>query len=134
MHEIGMLHQTAEIAVKYARENGFSEVESIQIAIGELSGAIPYVFEEYFDYVARPYPELKNSILNLRVIPGEALCSRCNALYNVMRNEGVCPRCGSDEKKILGGTRVELVSIVGRELTEDIQNGNKDGSGFSDDN
>jgi len=113
MHEVGMLYQTAKIAEKYAKDNNFETVDSIQIEVGELSGALPDIFTEYFDYVARQYKCLTGTKLNIRTIPGEGLCLDCHALYNVMDNEGKCPRCASKNKKILGGTEIKLISITG---------------------
>ncbi len=112
MHELGMLRQAAELATRCADENGVDEVQSIAIEIGELSGALPYVFTEYFPVVAEKFPKVKNARLDLRTIPGEGLCSKCNCLYNVMKQEGVCPRCGSREKKILGGQDVRILNIT----------------------
>lgn len=100
MHEVGMLYQAARIAEKYAKDNGIETVGSIQIEVGELSGALPNIFTEYFDYVAKQYHCLTGTKLNIRTIPGEGLCADCNALYNVMHNEGRCPRCGSVNKRM----------------------------------
>lgn len=111
MHEIGMLYQTAETADSYAKANGVEEVKTINIEIGELSGALPQVFTEYFPFVAEKYPTLKNASLELRRIPGEGMCADCKCMYNIMQREGICPRCGSRDKKILGGTDIRLVSI-----------------------
>lgn len=65
MHEIGMLRQTAELATRFAEENGIDAVKNITIEIGELSGALPEVFTEYFPFIAEQYP---------RVRGGERLC------------------------------------------------------------
>lgn len=32
-------------------------------------------------------------------------------MYNVMQNEGMCPKCGSRNKKILGGQQFLLKEI-----------------------
>lgn len=111
MHEIGMLYQTAETATRYAEENGIEAVRSIRIDIGELSGALPQVFTSYFPYIAEQFPRLKGAKLQLHTIPGEALCANCQNLYNVMKQEGVCPCCQSREKTILGGQDIKLMSI-----------------------
>ena len=42
---------------------------------------------------------------------GEGLCLDCHAMYNVMQNEGMCPKCGSRNKKILGGQQFLLKEI-----------------------
>lgn len=111
MHEIGMLYQTAELAAKYAEENRVEDVKYLAVEIGELSGALPQVFTEYFPYVAAQYPRLKNAELKLKTVPGEGLCANCQCLYNVMKQEGVCPKCHSREKTVLTGGDIRLVGI-----------------------
>ena len=44
-------------------------------------------------------------------VTGEALCKDCSAMYNVMRCEGKCPKCGSRNKTILGGTEFRIKEI-----------------------
>ena len=39
------------------------------------------------------------------------LCRECGAMYNIMANEGKCPKCGSRYKKILGGQQFLLKEI-----------------------
>ena len=111
MHEIGMMYQLAELAVKCAKENHANKILSVSVEIGELSGALPQVFEEYFPYIAQQYPELAHSELIIHTVPGEALCKKCGSLYNVMRQEGRCPKCHSSDKKILGGKDIRLMNI-----------------------
>lgn len=108
-----MLKQTAKIADKYAKDNGLTKVESIQIEVGQLSGALPYIFYEYFNYVAKDYPCLKDAKLEIIETVGEGLCNDCHALFNIVEYEGKCPRCGSQNKKILSGTDIRLISITG---------------------
>ncbi len=108
-----MLKQTAKIAERYALDNGLTCVESIQIEVGQLSGALPYIFYEYFDYVAKDYPCLNGTKLEIKEVIGEGLCNDCHALFNVYEFEGKCPRCGSQNKTILSGTDIRLVSITG---------------------
>ena len=111
MHELGLLYQTAETATRYAEENGIEEVRSIALEIGQLSGALPDLFTELFPMIAKRYPRLKNAELQLTMVQGEGLCMECRCLYNVMRQEGVCPRCGSRVKTVLGGRDVRLMNI-----------------------
>lgn len=112
MHEIGMLYSAAQTASQYAQKNGLEEVHVISLELGELSGVLPNVFTEYFDYVKAHFPLLKNAELELEIVPGEALCDECGTLYNVMKNEGKCPNCSSTAKKILSGRNVRLMSIA----------------------
>ncbi len=112
MHEIGMLYQIAETSTKFAEDNDIKEVKGINVEVGELSGVLPDIFTEYFDYVAGQYPRIHNAKLHLDMIRAEGLCCDCNCLYDVSKQEGICPRCGSREKKMLGGTDIRLRSLA----------------------
>lgn len=112
MHEIGILYSAAEAASKCAKENGLEEIHVISLELGELAGVLPNIFTEYFDYVKAQFPMLKNAEMELKTVPGEALCNECGTMYNVMKNEGKCPNCSSAAKKILSGRDVRLMSIA----------------------
>lgn len=45
------------------------------------------------------------------------MCNECHSLYNVMKNKGVCPKCGSRSKTILSGTEF-LLKDIGAETEE----------------
>lgn len=111
MHEIGMLYQMAKMATEFAEKNGVEEVKYIALEIGELAGVLPEIFTDYFPYVAGKYPKLQHAELKIHKIPGEGICDECHCMYNVMRNEGKCPRCHSRSKTILGGKDVKLLHI-----------------------
>lgn len=111
MHEIGMLHEVAKTVSKIATEQQVEQVKYISLEVGELSGVIPEFFENSYPIVVEKYPLLKGSELKIRMVPGEALCDDCHALYNVMKNEGQCPRCQSRYKTILGGQKIILQHI-----------------------
>lgn len=111
MHEIGMLYQTAETVTKFAERHEVDKVKEITIEVGELSGVLPEIFTEYFGYVMEQYPRLVEAKLKLHMVAGEGLCTECDCLFNVMKNDGICPRCRSMSKKILGGTQINIESI-----------------------
>lgn len=111
MHEVGMLNEMAKTISKIATEKQVEHVKFIAVDIGELSGVLPQAFEEFFPLIKEQYDVLSGSELKIRMIPGEALCNNCNALYNVMKNEGQCPKCQSRYKKILGGQEIMLQQI-----------------------
>lgn len=111
MHEIGALHQAVKLVDKVARENQVDKVTYITLEIGELTGFLPVFFEKYFSVVAEEFPIVKDTELRMSIVRGQAVCSECDTLYNVMRCEGACPKCGSREKKILGGTEFKVKDI-----------------------
>lgn len=112
MHEIGVLYKMLDQVEAVANENNVRKVKSIEIELGELSGMLPYFFEQYYDVATENKPLFKDSKLIIKPIPGEGLCLDCDTLYNVMRCEGICPKCKSRNKKILGGRDFIVKNIL----------------------
>lgn len=112
MHEISALEEAVRTADKIAEEHGIDEIKCITLEIGELTGYVPRFFEEYFPIVTEDKPRLQNCRLKTRIVKGEALCGKCGALYNVLRAEGVCPKCRSRVKKILGGQEFLIKELI----------------------
>lgn len=107
-----MLRKMAEVADNYAKDNNMSEVKFINIEVGEVAGVVPDIFTEYFDYIAEQYPRLHSTKLNVHIVPGEGQCLCCSSLYNIMKQKGQCPKCGSREKRVLSGRQVKIKSIA----------------------
>lgn len=111
MHEIGTLYKVVETAEEYAAQNHATEVLSITLDVGELSGMLPYFFESYYPIVIENHPMLRNSRLILKTTPGIGHCNACGENYNVAQNEGLCPNCGSYDKRILTGRSLFVKDI-----------------------
>lgn len=103
MHEIGVLSKAVDMVEEIAHNHNVEHVGYITLEIGELSGYLPIFFEKYFPIVTEERPVFQGTELRIDIRRGEALCKECDTLYNVMKNEGKCPCCGSREKTILGG-------------------------------
>ena len=112
MHEISVLKKIVDTCERVAADNGVSNIKGITLTVGELTGYIPYFFTEYFPLVTKDKPLFEGAQLQIREIKGEALCKECGSLYNVMRCEGQCPRCGSRSKTIIGGEEFRLEQIL----------------------
>lgn len=118
MHELGLLVQLAETVERVAAEQKIDRITTVSLDIGEASGALPELFTEYLPLVAEQHPVLADVKLQFRMIPSKALCLECDALYDVMRQEGKCPVCGSMYKKVLGGQDV-VIRELGYEAAPD---------------
>lgn len=112
MHEISALEEAVRTADRLAEEHGIDKIKVLTLEIGELTGYVPKFFEEYFPIVTEDKPRLASCVLKTQIVRGEALCVDCGALYNVLRAEGVCPKCRSSEKKILGGQDFMIKEIL----------------------
>ena len=111
MHEISVLHKAVELAEQTALDNGIEKISYITLEVGELSGYLPVFFEKYFPLVIENRPVCRDAQLKMIIVRGKALCLECGAMYNVMSQEGKCPKCGSRSKKILGGRQFLLKEI-----------------------
>ena len=112
MHEIGVLTKAVDLVERVAKDNGLDHVAYITLEIGELTGYVPLFFEKYFPVVTEDRPVFAGTELRIRTVRGQALCAECQSLYNVMKQEGRCPKCGSWDKTILGGQQC-LVKDIG---------------------
>ena len=112
MHEIGVLTRAVDLVESVAKDRGLDRVASITLEVGELTGYVPLFFEKYFPVVTEGRPLFRDTELRIQTVRGQALCAECDTLYNVMKQEGRCPKCGSREKKILGGQQF-LVKEIG---------------------
>lgn len=112
MHEIGALTEAVKMAQAAAEENGVERIASILLEVGELSGILPVFLEKYYPIVIEDKELFKDSQLQIEQVPGRGLCLDCQSVYNIMRFEGVCPKCGSRSKKVLSGQDFILKSIV----------------------
>ena len=111
MHEISVLKRTVDLAEQTARDNGIEHIAYLTLEVGELSGYLPVFFEKYFDIVTEDRPMFEGTELRIHTVRGEGLCLDCYAMYNIMQHEGRCPKCGSRNKKVLGGTQYLLKDI-----------------------
>ncbi|MBP5271803.1 MAG: hydrogenase maturation nickel metallochaperone HypA [Clostridia bacterium] len=111
MHEIGTLYKVVQTAEAFAEENHAIQVLSITLDVGELSGMLPYFFESYYPIVIENHPLLHGSKLVLQTTPGIGHCNDCGENYNVAKNEGACPHCGSRDKRILTGRSLFIKDI-----------------------
>ena len=55
---------------------------------------------------------LEQARLTIHMIPGLAECEECDEIFNVVKQKGYCPNCGSFEKTILSGKEFTIREIV----------------------
>lgn len=111
MHELGVMIEVIRTVEEFARENGLTKIDTLVLQIGELSSIIPR-------YVEACYPAavdgtlLHETKLKIEILPGNARCTQCGKVYNLMQNDRACPDCGSREWELLGGREFMIKEIV----------------------
>lgn len=111
MQEISVLQKAVDFAEKTAIKNNVPRITYLTLEVGELSGYHSVFFHKYYPVVTENRPVFEGSELKIISAPGEALCNECSAMYNVIRNEGRCPECGSRNKMLLGGLEFRIKEI-----------------------
>ncbi|MEA4807281.1 hydrogenase maturation nickel metallochaperone HypA [Acetobacterium wieringae] len=112
MHEISVLYEVVKYAEKQAIANNLNKIDEIVLEVGELSGILPIFLEKYYSVVVIDSSCLRDSKLTLQITPGEAICNECEVLYNVQKNDGLCPNCESTNKTILGGKDFIISKLI----------------------
>jgi len=100
----------AKTVLDYAAENGVDTVSEIVMDVGELSLVVPDYLEKLYPVVVKDTP-LKDTKLVIEIVPGLAECEDCDAVFNVVECEGICPDCGSQNKTVLSGKDCTIKEI-----------------------
>ena len=63
-------------------------------------------------YIEACYPAavdgtlLEDTKLEIEILPGNAICKKCNKVFNLIENNDKCPNCGSKDWEIIMRKRV----------------------------
>ena len=103
MHELNVMLQVLGEVTNIAQENHLNHVTGIVLEIGELSSVLPHFLEEYFPLMIEDRSLFDDCKLIIERVEGIGECLQCGCQYNVVKENGVCPKCGYEYKKILQG-------------------------------
>ena len=81
--------------------------KTVQLAVGELIADEELLQQEWVELTSSS--ALKNTKLNIRIIPAEQQCMWCFHIYHPKYGETKCPQCRSVGAKILSGEEFYLV-------------------------
>lgn len=110
MHELAITQGILDIAVSEAEKRSVSKVLSIKIKLGEFSGVVPQLIQEYFDIASRGTVAERAELI-IEKVPVTVKCLSCGARSTVERTLIKCPACGSPEIKMLTGREFYVDSL-----------------------
>jgi len=110
MHEMGIAQNILEISVEAARKEGASKVIRINLIAGELRGIVPMQLTFCFGIVAKD-TMADGAYLDVEEVPVAGHCKNCNSDFSVQEYEYVCPKCGSPNIELTGGTELRIKDI-----------------------
>ena len=94
--------EIVRVVDELAKEQGIAAVDSIVLQIGELSAVVPRFVQECFP-AAVDGTFMENTKLEIEMMPANGLCKACDTVFNMIKQNGVCPRCGSQDVEIISG-------------------------------
>lgn len=111
MHEIGVLFEVVNSVEKFAEKNNVKKIDTLILQIGELSSMIPKYMKNLYP-MAVEGTILKDSELEIEILPANALCKDCKKVFNIISNKGICPNCTSKNCELLSGKEFYIKEIV----------------------
>ena len=111
MHELAITEQIAKIANEHGEKNKASQITDLYLVIGELSTVIDDSVQFYWDLITEN-TLCEGAKLHFKRIPALFLCRDCGKEYSLVGGELTsCPKCQSNQMKILQGKEFHLDSI-----------------------
>lgn len=110
MHEMAITQSILDIALSEAAKHRASKVEKIRICIGEYSGVVPQLIQEYYNIISEGTPAERAELV-LTKIPVTVLCKDCGKESRIDKRKVRCPACGSVRLKLLTGREFYVESL-----------------------
>lgn len=110
MHEIGVMFEVVKTVENFAKNNKVTKIGTLVLQIGELSSMIPRYIEACYP-AAVDGTILQDTKLEIEVLPGNAICKKCNKVFHLIENNK-CPHCKSRNFEILCGKEFMIKEII----------------------
>lgn len=110
MHEVGIMEQTLEIALNYARDRKATRIHSLVMRVGDLSGVVPEALSFAFDVVVKG-TIAEGATLEIDAIPARCYCCHCQQDFQPIDIVYECPNCHQLSTDIRQGKELELTSL-----------------------
>ena len=111
MHELSVVFKVVKTVEKIAIEQQLTKIDTLILQIGELSSMIPKYIEQCYP-AAVDGTLLEGTELKIEIIQGNGTCKKCNKVFNIIKNEGICPECGCERWVLLCGKEFMIKEII----------------------
>lgn len=110
MHEMALCESILQLIAEQARAQCFSRVRTVCLEIGSLATVEIPALRFGFDVVTRG-SIAEGAMLDIDEIPGRAWCLPCGEAHEIAARGDPCPRCGSYQLQIVGGTQMRVKEL-----------------------
>lgn len=110
MHELGILYHVVDTLKELKVSENLTEIESITLEVGELSGVLPKYLEECWP-AAVYKTEYSDVELIIEEVEGVVNCNACHRNYNLMKANGRCPHCDEEKSTLVCGDEFNIKEV-----------------------
>ena len=112
MHELSIVTYVIEQVEEIAKENQLTDIESVTLEFGEVSGIEPEYLVDCWNWYAKKTPLIQNTKFLYETIPAVTWCNACKRTYPTIQYGKTCPHCGSGETWLQQGNEMNIKQIV----------------------
>ncbi|MCP4993196.1 MAG: hydrogenase maturation nickel metallochaperone HypA [Gammaproteobacteria bacterium] len=110
MHELSICEGILQVMEEQARSQGFKQVKTVWLEIGDLAGVELEALRFGYDVVVRN-SLAEGSRLEIINLPGEAWCLPCAETVTVKQRFDACPKCGGYQLQVTGGEELRIKEL-----------------------
>lgn len=114
MHELGIVFHIIDSLEKIGEENELSEVSTVTLEIGEVTGVIDSYLKDCWRWAADKSKLLKGAKLIIETIPAVTLCEDCQKTYGTVEHGKTCPYCLGGNTYLVAGNEFSIKEIEAR--------------------
>ena len=112
MHELSIVTYVMKEVEKVAQENNLTQIESVTLEFGEVSGIVPSYLVDCWNWYAKKTPLISGTKLLYETLPVVTWCNACKKTYPTLQYGKTCPDCGSGETWLQQGNEMNIKEIV----------------------
>lgn len=111
MHELGIIVHVTKVLEQVAEENQVTEIGSVTLEIGEVSGVVPEYLTDCWAYYRRKFPLIEHAEMKIETLPAVTYCEECRQTYPTVQYGRQCPHCQSWSTFLLKGNECGIKEI-----------------------
>lgn len=111
MHELGIVFHVIKSVEKVAKENNITEIASVTLELGQVSGVIPSYMDDCWKWAIKKTEYLQSAELIIEEIPAVTYCEDCEKTYATVEYGKICPYCQSEQTYLLQGNEANIKEI-----------------------
>ena len=112
MHELSIVTYVIEQVEQIAKENNLTDIDSVTLEFGEVSGIEPEYLVDCWNWYAKKTPLIEKTKFLYETIPAVTWCNACKSTYPTIQYGKTCPHCGSVETWLQQGNEMSIKQIV----------------------